>query len=58
MRAGIRAGTEICALGVHSASMAQFLSEVAESGLTEALQQRDEPFGDYRTGGPTRGLEP
>ncbi len=50
MRAGIRAGTELCALGVHSASMAEFLAGVAESGLTSALQQRDEPFGDYRTG--------
>jgi hypothetical protein len=29
--------------------MANFLAEVAESGLTSALQQRDEPFGDYRT---------
>jgi enoyl-CoA hydratase len=51
LRAGLRAGTEICALGVHTASMAEFLSEVAESGLTAALQQRDEPFDDYRTGG-------
>ena len=49
IRAGIRAGTELCALGVHTESMANFLAEVAESGLTSALQQRDEPFGDYRT---------
>jgi enoyl-CoA hydratase len=49
IRAGIRAGTELCALGVHSESMTNFLAKVAESGLTEALQQRDEPFGDYRT---------
>ncbi len=48
LRAGLRAGTDLCALGVHSASMAGFLSEVAGSGLTAALQQRDEPFGDYR----------
>ena len=51
LRAGLRAGTDICALGVHTASMAEFLAEVAESGLTTALQQRDKPFNDYRTGG-------
>ena len=51
LRAGLRAGTDICALGVHTASMAEFLAEVAESGLTNALQQRDKPFNDYRTGG-------
>ena len=51
LRAGLRAGTDICALGVHTASMAEFLAEVAESGLTTALQQRDGPFNDYRTGG-------
>ena len=51
MRAGIRAGTELCALGVHSASMAEFLKLVRDEGLTGALQERDEPFGDYRTGG-------
>ena len=50
MRAGIRAGTELCALGVHSASMAEFLKLVRDEGLTGALQERDEPFGDYRTG--------
>ena len=51
LRAGLRAGTDICALGVHTASMVEFLAEVAESGLTTALQQRDKPFNDYRTGG-------
>ena len=50
MRAGIRAGTELCALGVHSASMAEFLKLIRDEGLTGALQERDEPFGDYRTG--------
>ena len=44
LRAGLRAGTDICALGVHTASMAEFLAEVAESGLTTALQQRDKPL--------------
>ena len=51
MRAGIRAGTELCALGTHTDAMAEFLADVREAGLTEALQRRDEPFGDYRTDG-------
>jgi enoyl-CoA hydratase len=52
MRAGIRAGTELCALGTHSSAMAGFLEKVRGEGLTEALQARDEPFGDYRADGP------
>ena len=51
MRAGIRAGTELCALGTHTDAMADFLAGVRSEGLTGALQRRDEPFGDYRTGG-------
>ena len=27
----------------------EFYKIIAEKGLKEALQQRDEPFGDYRT---------
>ena len=49
MRAGIRAGTELCALGTHSSAMAAFLEKVRVEGLTGALQDRDQPFGDYRT---------
>ncbi len=49
LRAGIRAGTELCALGVHAPSMADFMASVAEKGLTQTLQDRDKPFGDYRT---------
>jgi enoyl-CoA hydratase len=52
LRAAIRSGTEICALGIHQRSMQTFLDEVRSSGLTEALQHRDEPFGDYRTAEP------
>jgi len=32
--------------------MAGFLEKVRGEGLTEALQARDEPFGDYRADGP------
>ena len=49
MRAGIRAGTEICALGIHQPTMTRFIGKMRSEGLTTALQERDEPFGDYRT---------
>jgi enoyl-CoA hydratase len=49
MRAGLRAGTELCALGTHTNAMGAFLSRVREEGLTGALSERDQPFGDYRT---------
>ena len=49
MRAGLRAGTELCAIGTHTKAMAEFMAVAREKGLTNALQERDEPFGDYRT---------
>jgi len=49
MRTAIRAGTELCALGTHQKSMHEFVDKIREGGLTKALQERDEPFGDYRT---------
>jgi len=50
MRAGLRAGTELCALGTHTQAMADFLkARVDKGGLTGALQARDAKFGDYRT---------
>lgn len=49
MRTGIRAGTELCALGIHTESMARFTANIREKGLTAALSERDEAFGDYRT---------
>ena len=49
LRAGIRAGTELCALGTHQKSMHEFLANIQAKGLTTALQERDAPFGDYRT---------
>jgi enoyl-CoA hydratase len=47
--AGIRAGTELCALGTHTKAMHEFIGTARERGLTNALQERDAPFGDYRT---------
>jgi enoyl-CoA hydratase len=49
LRAGIRAGTELCALGTHTNTMHNFIGTARERGLTNALQERDAPFGDYRT---------
>ena len=48
MRTGIRAGTEMQALAMHSKSTQEHLKELS-SGLKEALTKRDEGFGDYRT---------
>ena len=48
MRDGIRAGTELQALAMHSRSTRDHLKEIS-SGLKEALTKRDKDFGDYRT---------
>jgi len=47
-RTALRAGTEICALGTHQKSFHEFIGRMRQ-GLTQALQDRDAPFGDYRT---------
>jgi enoyl-CoA hydratase len=47
-RTALRAGTEICALGTHQKSFHEFIGRTRQ-GLTQALQDRDAPFGDYRT---------
>jgi enoyl-CoA hydratase len=49
LRTGIRAGTELCALGTHTKAMAEFVGNIQQKGLTGALSERDEKFGDYRT---------
>ena len=49
LRAAIRSGTELCALGTHTKAMRTFVGAAREKGLTNALQERDAPFGDYRT---------
>src|SRR4051794_28695935 len=48
LRQGIRAGTELCALGTHTKAMAEFTKNIADKGLTTALSERDAAFGDYR----------
>ena len=49
LRTGIRQGTELCTLGIHTKSMEQFIGSLRERGVTSSLQERDEKFGDYRT---------
>jgi enoyl-CoA hydratase len=49
LHTGIRAGSELCALGTHQKSLHEFLARTREKGLRGALQERDQPFGDYRT---------
>ena len=49
LRSAIRSGTELCALGTRQESFRRFVEEELPKGLTQALQRRDEPFGDYRT---------
>ena len=49
LRTAIRSGTEICALGIEQESFKKFVDEELPKGLTQALQKRDEPFGDYHT---------
>jgi enoyl-CoA hydratase len=49
LHTGIRLGSELCALGTHQKSMHEFLARIRKQGLTGALQERDAPFGDYRT---------
>ena len=52
LRIGIRAGTEMCALGTHTRALQRFVNETRTKGLTQALSDRDSPFGDYRTSEP------
>ncbi len=53
LRTAIRVGTEICALGIHQKTMEAFLADIKAHGLTDALSNRDSPFGDYRTAEPS-----
>jgi enoyl-CoA hydratase len=48
MRDAIRSGSELCALATRQESFRHFIEQELPKGLTRALQDRDEPFGDYR----------
>jgi enoyl-CoA hydratase len=49
LRAALRAGTEIQALGFHTRSAKDYFKTLSGGPLTKALDARDEQFGDYRT---------
>jgi len=52
LRTAIRAGTDLCALAIHQEGFQAFIAKARDRGLVEALQERDEPFGDYRAAEP------
>jgi enoyl-CoA hydratase len=57
LRQGIRQGTELCSLAMHQESFAAFVGQTGsgEGKLTDALQNRDKEFGDYRTKSESKG---
>ena len=54
LRAGLRAGTDLHALGWHTGASRAYMAKMRE-GVKEALTARDSEFGDYRTGAAARG---
>lgn len=48
LRTGVRAGSELCALGTHTQALADFMAAAEKHGLKETLQARDSQFADYR----------
>ena len=48
LRAGLRAGTDLHALGWHTPASRAYMAKLRE-GVKSALTARDETFGDYRT---------
>jgi enoyl-CoA hydratase len=54
MRAGLRAGTDLHALGWHTNASREYMAVMRES-VKKALDARDSTFGDYRTGAKTEG---
>ena len=50
LRAGLRAGTDLHALGWHTGASRAYMAKMRE-GVKAALDARDTTFGDYRTSG-------
>jgi enoyl-CoA hydratase len=48
IRAGMRAGADIQALGFHQPASKEYLASFATKGVSAALSDRDRQFGDYR----------
>src|SRR4051794_30922951 len=49
MRTGVRATTELQALGLHQRTSQEYMPKLRQDGVTAAVDARDEAFGDYRT---------
>jgi enoyl-CoA hydratase len=54
LRAGLRAGTDLHALGWHTPASRAYMARMRE-GVKAALDARDATFGDYGTGGKGDG---
>jgi len=48
LRAGLRAGTDLHALGWHTPASREYMNQLRQ-GVRQALDVRDKAFGDYRT---------
>jgi enoyl-CoA hydratase len=48
LRAGLRAGTDLHALGWHTKASREYMTQMRD-GVRQALDARDKTFGDYRT---------
>jgi len=57
MRNGIRAGTELQALSLQTASHIAWTTKAQTEGIKSALNERDGAFGDYRTSDTERTTE-
>jgi enoyl-CoA hydratase len=53
LRAGLRAGTDLHALGWHTAASREYMTKMRQD-VKSALTARDDVFGDYRTAGGKR----
>jgi enoyl-CoA hydratase len=53
IRAAIRAGTEMQAMGAMTEGARAHLQAIRKEGLTKALTDRDARYGDYRTKQPS-----
>src|SRR4029079_8957774 len=51
MRTGVRATTELQALGLHQRSSQAYMPKLQSMGVKGAVDERDRPFGDYGTKG-------
>jgi enoyl-CoA hydratase len=49
LHTGIRAGSELCALGTHQQSLLDFMERAKTEGVKAAVQDRYAAFGDYET---------